>query len=448
MDSKLIDLTNKLLRESKKAGAHAADVITIRDISTSVNVLNGATEKTERSETFKIGLRVIINKKQVCVASSLLDDLSLQETARKAVAIAKEAVSDPFIGLASEADIASDWSVINLEQDETQQEPRIEALANLALRAENSALKIKGVTKTQSTSAFYTKRELYLSATNGFSGGYSKTLHGLFCDAIVGTGTQMERDSFGDTRTHRNDLFSPEKVGEKAGLRARKRENPRKPKTGYYPVLFDERISSSLVSHLLTAVDGTAIAQGTSWAKNLIGKPILPTNLSLVEDPMKKRSFSSRPFDVEGLQSKTRNIVEDGTLKSWTLDLATARKLGLKSTSNASRGPSSPPRPNITNTFLTGGNNSFEDLVQKMHVGLLVTSMIGLTINQNTGDYSRGISGFWVEDGEVKYPVNECTIAGNLKEIFSYILAGNDAKPYKNISTPSLLVEGMTIAGK
>ncbi|MFL2798423.1 MAG: TldD/PmbA family protein [Paracoccaceae bacterium] len=448
MDSKLVDLTNKLLKESQKAGAHAADVITIRDTSTSVNVLNGSIEKTERSETLKIGLRVIINNKQVCVESSLLDDFSLQESARKAVAMANEVVGDPFIGLASKEQIASDEKIETLELSESQQEPKIESLENLALRTENSALKIKGVIKTQSASAFYTKRELYLSATNGFSGGYSKTLNGLFCDAIVGTGAQMERDSFGDTRTHRSDLFSPETVGGKAGIRARKRENPRKPKTGYYPVLFDKRISSSLVSHLLTAVDGTSITQGTSWARNLLGKPILPTNLSLIENPRKKRSFASRPFDVEGLESKKRNIVKNGTLESWTLDLATARKLNLKSTANASRGAASPPRPSITNTVLTGGNNTFKDLVQKMHAGLLVTSMIGLTINQNTGDYSRGISGFWVEDGEVKYPVNECTIAGNLKEIFSFILAGNDAEPYKNISTPSLLIEGMTIAGK
>ena len=199
---------------------------------------------------------------------------------------------------------------------------------------------------------------------------------------------------------------------------------------------------------MLTAVDGKTIALGNSWAKNLVGKPIFPEKISLTENPLKVRSLVSRPFDIEGLPTKKRYIINKGNLAGWTLDLATSRQLGYKSTANAHRGVHSPPVPSVTNINLSGDNTPFDYLVKKLHTGLLVTSLIGLTINQNNGDYSRGISGFWIENGEVQYPVNECTIAGNLKEMLRSMIVGNDAKTHKSMSIPSLLVRGMTIAGK
>ncbi|MDP5346890.1 MAG: TldD/PmbA family protein, partial [Paracoccaceae bacterium] len=248
-------------------------------------------------------------------------------------------------------------------------------------------------------------------------------------------------------RIFQADLRSPEDIGQSAGRRAVERQGARKPKTGTYPVLFDERISSSLIGHLLAASNGSAIARGSSWLLGALGQPVLPDHLSLIEDPLRPRATASRPFDAEGLPTQRRAIVQDGILTGWTLDLATARKLGMQSTANAARGASAPPSPSNWNVALTQGSASRDDLIRDMGTGLLVTSMIGSTINPNTGDYSRGASGLWIENGQIAYPVNECTIAGNLRDMLRRIIPANDARLHLSRVVPSLLVEGMTLAG-
>ncbi|MEL6119088.1 MAG: metallopeptidase TldD-related protein, partial [Pseudomonadota bacterium] len=236
-------------------------------------------------------------------------------------------------------------------------------------------------------------------------------------------------------------------IGRRAGQRAVSLLNARKPKTGAYPVLYDERIASSLVGHLLGAINGQAVARGASWLREKMGDQVLPDGIDLVEDPHRPRVGASRAFDAEGLPTARRYIVENGVLQGWTLDLATARKLGQSSTANAMRGTSNPPSPGTWNVALTQGSHTKEELMTQMGTGLLVTSMIGATINPNTGDYSRGASGFWIENGEIAYPVNECTIAGSLPEMLKRIVPANDARTYLSRVVPSLLVEGMTLAG-
>ena len=257
----------------------------------------------------------------------------------------------------------------------------------------------------------------------------------------------MERDYDGDSRSFQSDLRSPSEIGRTAGERAVGLVGARQPRTGSFPVVFDERISSSLIGHLLAASNGAAIARGASWLKESLGQQVLPAHLSLVEDPHRPRISGSRPFDAEGLATRRRAIVEDGVLTGWTLDLSSARKLGMTSTGNAARGVSGPPSPSNWNLSLTQGDRSRADLLRDMGTGLLVTSMIGSTINPNTGDYSRGASGFWVENGEITHPVNECTIAGNLRDMLKRIIPANDARPYLSRVVPSLLIEGMTLAG-
>jgi PmbA protein len=225
------------------------------------------------------------------------------------------------------------------------------------------------------------------------------------------------------------------------------RAGARKPPTGAVPVLYDERVSGTLIMHLLMAINGSAVARGGSWLRGALGQPVLPDGLSLVEDPHRKRIAMSRRFDGEGLPTAKRRIVDDGELTGWTLDLATARKLGMESTANASRGTAGPPSPMAGNMWLTHGTSSREDLIRDMGRGLLVTSLIGASINPTTGDYSRGASGFWVEGGEIQYPVNECTIAGNLRDMLRTVLPANDGRPELSRVIPSLLVEGLTLAG-
>ncbi|MEL6427482.1 MAG: metallopeptidase TldD-related protein, partial [Pseudomonadota bacterium] len=246
---------------------------------------------------------------------------------------------------------------------------------------------------------------------------------------------------------HLADMISAEEIGTLAGERAVALQNPSRPPTGAYPVLYDERVSGSLIGHLVQAINGSAIARGASWLKDAMGEAVLPAGMDLVEEPHRARTSGSRPFDGEGLATASRSLVTAGVLQGWTLDLATARKLGLSSTANANRGVTGAPSPGLSNLRLTQGERDRDALLREMGTGLLITSLIGSSVNSNTGDYSRGASGFWVENGEIVRPVNECTVAGNLREMLMSLTAANDARPHLSRVIPSLRVEGLTIAG-
>lgn len=444
--SELNDLTAQLLDAAKKAGADSADAVAVQGDSQSIEVLGGKLEHAERSEGIDIGLRVLIGQRQACVSSSDVRADTIASMAERAVAMAKEAPEDPNIGLADPDQLATNWPT-DLELVDTAAEPSSAELMDKALEAEAAALNVKGITKIRGTGAGFGKHEIYLAASNGFGGGYVRTHHNLYSSAISGEGPTMELDSHGEHRVFGTDMPSATEIGRIAGERAVERAGPSKPPTGTYPVLFDERISSSLIGHLVGAINGSMIARGSSWAKDLMGEQVLPETLSLIEDPHRVRITGSKPFDGEGLPTQRRAIVENGVLKSWTLDLATARKLGLQSTGNAARGTSSPPSPSIGNLSLTQGDKTRDELIADMGTGLIVTSMIGSTINPNTGDYSRGASGFWVENGVITGPVNECTIAGNLRDMLLRMIPANDARDHLSRIVPSILIEGLTIAG-
>jgi PmbA protein len=448
MTQDLSSLTQRMLIAAEKAGADHADALAVDDTSVSIDVLNGSLEHAERSEGVEIGLRVLIGQRQATVSSSLFDDATLDTIAERAVAMAREAPEDPHIGLASADQLAKDWDLDALELSDPTEPPAAATLEEDAKRAEAAALEFEGISQVQSASAAYGERSIHLAASNGFAGGYHRTDRMISTVAITGEGTEMERDYYGASRTFQADLPTPEEVGRIAAERTLERAGARRPRTGSYPVVFDERIASSLIGHLIAASNGAMVARGSSWLMGKMGDQILPAGLSLIEDPLRPRVSGSRPFDAEGLPASQRAIIEDGVLQSWTLDLANARKLGLDSTANAARGTSGPPSPSVTNLALTQGTQSRDDLLADMGTGLLVTSMIGSTINSNTGDYSRGASGFWVENGEIQYPVNECTIAGNLLDMLKTIRPANDARTYLSRAVPSLLVEGMTLAGE
>ena len=444
----LSDLTEALLDAARSAGAEAADALVVEGRSVSIDVRGGALEQAERSEGIELGLRVLMDGRQACVSASDLSARTIGEMAERAVAMAREAPQDPYIGLADPSQLARDWDIASLELEDTSPEPAAADLEADARAAEAAALAVAGVSQVQSASASYSRRRMHLATSNGFSGGYGRSSRSVSAVAISGEGLSMERDWAAESRIFQADLPSAEEVGRLAGQRAVERAQPRRPKTGAYPVLLDERIAGSLIGHLAAAVNGSAIARGASWLRDALGAQVLPEGISLIEDPHRARVSGSRPFDAEGLPTARRAIVENGVLTGWTLDLATARKLGMQSTASASRGTSSPPSPGTGNTMLTQGSRSREDLIREMGTGLLVTSFIGSTINPTTGDYSRGASGFWVENGEIQYPVNECTIAGNLREMLLRITPANDARMHLTQVVPSLLVEGLTLAGQ
>jgi PmbA protein len=439
-------LTEGLLAAARRAGAEAADALAVEGQSVSIDIRAGRLEQAERAEGIEVGLRVLIGGRQACVSASDIAPATLERLAERAVAMAREAPVDPDVGLADPSQLARDWDIAALELFDGAPEPAAAALESDARAAEAAAMALHGIVQVEA-SAGYSLRRSHLSATNGFQGGYSRTGRSTSAVAFTGTGTGMERDYAGESRVFQADLPDAAGIGALAAERALARAGAVKPKTGRYPVLFDERIAASLIGHVLGAVNGAAIARGGSWLRDALGKQILPTGLSIIEDPLRPRVSGSRPFDGEGLPTARRALVENGILTGWTLDLATASKLGMVSTANAARSTSSPPSPATSNIDLTQGSASRDDLIAQMGTGLLITSLIGSTINPTTGDYSRGASGFWVEGGEIRYPVNECTIAGNLRDMLLRILPANDARSHLSTRVPSILIDGMTLAG-
>ena len=446
MTRSLSDLSHALLDAARKAGADNADALAVWGTELSIETRKGALEQAERLERVEIGLRVLIGRRQACVSASDTSDATIQALAERAVAMAREAPEDPTVGLARATDLASGWDIAALDLADPAGEPGAAVLEAHARAVEAAAMEAKGITQVEASAA-YNQRQLHLAATNGFSGGYGRTSTSLSAVAFTGSGTDMQRDYAGEGRIYASDMPSAEEIGRLAAERTLARVGSVKPKTGTYPVVYDERVAASLVGHLLSAINGTSIARGSSWARDLLGKQVLPAGISLVEDPHRVRIGSSRAFDGEGLPTRRRAFVDDGVLTGWVLDLATGRKLGMASTANAFRGTGAPPSPSTTNIDLTQGVVTREDLLKQMGTGLLVTSMIGSTINPTTGDYSRGASGFWVENGQLAYPVHECTIAGNLRDMLLRIIPANDARQHLSTRVPSILIDGMTLAG-
>lgn len=447
MTQSLADLTLRLIEAAKTAGADSADAVAISGTSVNIDVRGGVLEEAQRSESTDIGLRVFIGKRSANVSASDTSERTVEEMAQRAVAMAGEAPEDPHAGIADAVQLATDIDPARLDLIDDSAEPDPAWLEEQARIAEAATQDVDGVAQVQSSSAGYGRRQVHLAASNGFSGGYESTGHSISSVAISGEGTGMERDYDYDSRIHLSDMRDAAEIGRIAGERAVARHGARKPQTGTYPVLFDERIASSLIGHLLSASNGAMIARGSSWLLGKDGARILPEGMDLIETPHRPRVSGSRLFDGEGLPTSDRKIIDDGVLTGWTMDLATARKLGLHSTGSASRGTSGPPSPSVTHVALTQGTQSRQDLIRDMGTGLLITSMIGSTINPNTGDYSRGASGFWIENGELAYPVNECTVAGNLHDMLARIIPANDARTHVSRVIPSLMIDGMTLAG-
>ncbi len=391
MTRSLESLTEALLEAASRAGAEAADALAVEGTSLSIDIRAGKLEQAERSESIELGLRVLVGGRQACVSVSDISDATIRAVAERAVAMAREAPEDPHVGLADPLQLARDWDVAALELADPAPEPGAAALEEDARRAEAAALAVTGITQVEAQ-AGYGRRAMHLAQTNGFAGGYARTSRSFSAVAFTGDGAGMERDWAAESRVIQADLPAPDEAGRRAGERALERLGARKPKTGAYPVLYDERVAASLIGHLLSAVNGAAIARGASWARDLLGAQVLPAGLSVIEDPHRPRISGSRPFDAEGLPTRLRRIVDQGVLTGWTLDLATARKLGMESTASASRGPSAPPSPGTSNIDLTQGTASRDDLSAAMGTGLLVTSLIGASINADDGRLlARGV---------------------------------------------------------
>ncbi len=439
------NLLGDLLRHARRAGADAADAVLIRSAALTQSLRLGKPEKLERAEAQDLGLRVFVGKKQAIVSSSDMAAATRDEIVERAIAMAKSVPEDPHAGLADPDAIARSWPGLDMA-DPTEPDPAW--LLATATAAEEAARAVKGVTNSEGAEASWSRSQISIAASNGFAGGYRRSHFGLSVSVLAGEGTAMERDDDFTAGVYRSDLEDPAGVGRRAGERAVRRLNPRKAATAKLPVVYDPRVANSLVGHLAGAINGASIARGTSFLKDSMGEPVLPKGMDLVDDPHRRRGFRSRPFDGEGIAATTRKLVEDGILRSWVLDLRSARQLGLASTGHAGRGTSSPPSPGTTNLYLTPGEGSPEELIGAIKQGFYITDLMGFGVNGLTGDYSRGAAGFWIEDGRLAYPVSEVTVAGNLKEMFRTLVAANDLRFRYGTDAPTLIVESMTIAGK
>lgn len=436
-----------LIDHALAAGAEAADALGLYGRAASITVRGGELEDIDNSEGFDIGLRVMVGQRQACVSSSDLSSGAIQRLAERAVAMAKLAPEDPYCGLAPQDRLSRRRSGDGLDLFD----PTILLPAELktrALEAEAAALAIPGVRQAEGAQASFAWSAVRLRTSAGFDGGYAASRHGVSVSAVAERDGSMERDYDHDGTRWLSDLRTPEDVGREAGERAVARLGATSMSSAALPIIFDRRVSASLVGALIGAISGNAVARGVSFLKDDLGSTLFPSNIQIIEDPLRRRGLSSRPFDGEGIETGEFEIIKNGGLSSWLMNTSAARQLGLESTGHGARGLSSPPGISTSNVALMAGDENPEALIAKAGHGLFVREMFGPSLNPTTGDYSVGVSGFLIENGVRSHPVSEVTIAGNLRDVFASLIPGSDLHYEHETNAPTVLVEGLTIAGR
>lgn len=440
-----LDRLDVALAAARAAGADAADALYVGDGSTSVSVRLGKLEDIGRSEGEEVGIRVFIGQCSASVSSSDLSPAALAVAAERAVAMARLAPEDRWAGLAP-ADRLLTGAMPDIEVDDGL-DPSAESLRDLAMAAEDAARAVAGVTNSEGGGASAGRAVTALATSTGFRGGKKSTSYGTSASVLAGDGADMQRDYAWHSARHFADLEAPGVIGTRAGTRAVRRLNPIKLETGGMAVVFDPRIGSSLVGHLIGAITGNAITRGTSFLKDALGTAVFDSHITIIDDPLRRRGLRSRGFDGEGLPVSTMRIIDKGLLTGWLLDSASARQLGLQPTGHAARGTSGPPGAGATNLHIEAGSVTPAALMADIKRGFYVTELIGMGVNGLTGDYSRGASGFLIEDGEITVPVAEVTIAGNLVDMFKALVVADDLQFRHATNVPTLRIDGMTIAG-
>lgn len=434
-----------LVAAARRAGADAADALYLCTDSTSVAVRLGALEEVERSDGETIGLRLFVGTRSASVSSSDLTGAALDALVERALAMAREAPEDRYAGLAP-ADRLHRGPAPDIDGDDGA-EVSPEALRARALAAEGAAMAVPGVVNSEGGSASAGRSVVALATSTGFAGGYATTGHSTSATVIAGEGVAMQRDyAYRGTR-HLADLEDAEAIGRRAGERTVARLNPVKIASGAMPVVFDRRVGGSLLSALAGAITGAAVSRRTSFLLDALGTPLFARGITVRDDPLRARGLASKPFDGEGLTVGPRDLIADGVLTGWLLDSASARQLGLEPTGNAVRGIGGPPGAGTSNLHMTPGAVSPMDLIADIRRGIWVTELIGQGVNPVTGDYSRGATGFLIEDGALGPAVAEITIAGNLKDMFRTLVPADDLVFDRATNVPTLRIEGMTVAG-
>jgi PmbA protein len=439
-----LDLLADLVRAARAAGADAADAVLFSDESLSVSMRLGKTEQVERSEARDLGLRVFLGNRSAIVSSTAIDPAGFRRLAERAMDMARVVPEDPFAGLGPHCEAPTGFAELDLADAAA---PEADSLVTRARLAEEAALAVHGVTNSEGAEAGYGRIEVFLANSAGFAGCYARTSHSVSAAAVAGAGTDMQRDYDYASAVHLTDLEEAAAIGHAAGEKAVTRLNPSRPRTARMPVVYDPRVASSLLGHLISAVNGASVARGTTFLKERMGQRIFPAGVFVIDDPRRPRGLRSRPFDGEGTPTAPLTIIDDGVLTTWLLDSRSARQLGLATTGHASRGAGGPPSPSSTNLYLKPGSMTPAALMADIKEGLYVTELIGMGVNGLTGDYSRGAAGFMIRDGALAEPVAEITIAGTLQEMFAHLAVADDLRFRRTTDSPTLRVDTLTVAG-
>ena len=443
-DQALYDAANYLLKRAKELGADAADCACNKSMSLGVAVRLRKLENVEREEARSAGLRIIIGKQQAGASTSALNKEALDILANRVVSMARAAAEDPFCGIASETNIET--NIRNLEIEDAS-EPDLAWLEARALECEAAALEVKGVTNIAGCGSSWGKSEVVYGATNGFIGGYGGTSWSLGVAALAGEDDDKERDYAGHSARFRPLLRDAKLIGIEAGERAVARLNSKKIASTKAPVVLEARVARSILSYLIGAISGAAIARGVSFLRDKLGQQIFSQNTNIIDDPFKLGGWGSKPFDGEGVKVSKQSIIENGVLTNWLLNTSTALQLGLETNGHASMNQGGSAGIGVSNFVLQPSNLSQDDLIKQMGNGLFIIEAMSPSFNPNTGDYSVGVAGMEIINGEKAGAISEITIAGNIIDMFANLIPANDLEGKSAIDCPSLLIDGMTIAG-
>ena len=436
------DLVAKLVEAGRRAGADACDAVAVRSRSTSVSVRLGKVEGTEASESDDVSLRVFVGRRVASVSANATSDPAT--LAERAVAMAAASPEDPYQGLADAALLARRPMDLDLF-DAT--EVSAARLREDALAMEAAALEVQGVTNSGGAGASAGMGGLVLATSDGFFGQYMATRFSRSVSVVAGEGTAKERDYDFSSRLHFAELDAVEKIGRSAGDRTVRRLGARKARTGPVTVVFDPRVARGIAGHIAGAINGASVARGTSFLRERMGEQVAAAGITVTDDPLRPRGQSSRPFDGEGVQGQPLTMVEHGVLRHWSLSSSAARELGLETNGRGVRAASS-VTPSSTNLAIEPGEKTPQELIGSLRSGFYVTEVFGQGVDMMTGDYSRGASGFWIEDGALTWPVSEVTIASNLRDMFMNMVPANDLDRNFGTAAPTLLIGGMTLAGE
>lgn len=432
------------LRKAKSLGADGAEGVIAESIGLSAAVREGKLADLERSESVEAGIRVMVGKKQASLSTHDVTLARLEALVQRAVSMAREAPDDAYAGFADAAQLAKNFPDLDL-YDATP--VRAEELRENALLLEAEARKEKKITNVEEARASWGESSFVHMISNGFLGTGRSTGHSLSIEVVAGSGTDMVRDYDYTSTLHKTDMRSVADVAQVAAARTIKRLGARKMPTARIPVVLAPRIASRFLRDILSALSGSAVARKSTFLQDAQGQNIAAQGITILDNPLIPRGLRSRSFDGEGLPTQQRALIEKGELKTFLLNLSSARQLGLQSTAHGTRGAGGTPGISASNVTLEAGAHTPEELIADIAQGFYVTELMGHGGDTLTGDFSQGAAGFWIEKGEVAFPVHEMTIAGNMKDMLKAMSPANDLQRRYGIDAPTLRIEGMTVAG-